>query len=104
MHASAVHLEKTLAILPENISVFLHLFTDGRDLAPTSALELMKEFRANVLSRHPNVKIASLAGRYFAMDRDNNYSRMEKSFHTITGELPATEQSAEEVIAQMYTE
>ena len=104
VHASAIHLEKTLAIIPENIPVFLHLFTDGRDLAPNSALELMKEFRANVLSRHSNVKIASLAGRYFAMDRDNNYSRLEKTFRTITGEFSATDKSAEEFITEIYTE
>ena len=38
VHASHLHLEKTLKIIPTNSQVFLHLFTDGRDLPPVSAL------------------------------------------------------------------
>lgn len=38
VHASQIHLEKALNIIPSNIEVYLHIFTDGRDLSPTSAL------------------------------------------------------------------
>ena len=103
VHASSVHLEKTLSLIPSDVSVYLHLFTDGRDLAPTSALELLGDFRMNILSKHINVRIASLAGRYFAMDRDNNYSRIEGAYRTIVGGVSSVEKSAEEIIVDTYT-
>lgn len=77
VHSSQIHLEKILKTIPSDTPIFLHLFTDGRDLAPTSALGILIDFRTRILSQYPNTKIASLAGRYFAMDRDNNYDRIE---------------------------
>lgn len=102
VHASDKHLEKTLGLIPKEIPVFLHLFTDGRDLAPTSALEILKKFRSEILQNYENVSIASLSGRYFAMDRDNNYDRIEKAYKVITGDTEATTKSAEEVLAEVY--
>lgn len=60
VHAMDSHLKKILKLIPQDIEVSLHLFGDGRDLAPNSMLDLMKDFDA-YLKNYPNVKISSLA-------------------------------------------
>ena len=60
VHASVSHLKKILKLIPKDIQVSLHLFGDGRDLAPMSMLALMQEFE-KFLTKFPNVKISSLA-------------------------------------------
>jgi len=60
VHASDSHLKKILKLIPQDIPVSLHLFGDGRDLAPDSMLGLMKDFET-FLQKFPNVKISSLA-------------------------------------------
>ncbi len=102
VHASQVHLEKILDSIPSSTRVFLHLFTDGRDLPPKSALGIISDIEDRILVWHPNVMIASLAGRYFAMDRDNNYARTEWVYRMLTGQGLSTDQSAREVIESMY--
>lgn len=59
-HAMDTHLQKIIHIIPSDIQVSLHLFGDGRDLGPTSMLELMQQFEI-VLKKYPNVKISSIA-------------------------------------------
>lgn len=83
VHASSNHLEEILKIIPENIKVSLHLFWDWRDIAPTSMLELYKDFEKNILSKYKNGFVSSIAWRYFAMDRDNNWERVQKSYNQI---------------------
>lgn len=60
VHAMDSHLKKILKIIPKDINVSLHLFGDGRDLAPNSMLNLMIDFE-KFLTKFPNVKISSLA-------------------------------------------
>lgn len=57
--------------------VFIHCFTDGRDTAPSSSMKYLKELE-NKIKKIGVGKIASICGRYFAMDRDNNWDRLEK--------------------------
>jgi 2,3-bisphosphoglycerate-independent phosphoglycerate mutase len=63
--------------------VYVHVFTDGRDSAPTAGLHQIKE-----LTRTMHLtgigKIASLSGRNFSMDRNNNWDRIEKSYRMLT--------------------
>lgn len=54
------HLTKIITLIPKDVPTFLHLFTDGRDLDPHSALELMQPFQT-FLQKFPHVTIASLA-------------------------------------------
>lgn len=60
VHASDSHLKKILKLIPKDIRISLHLFGDGRDLAPNSMLGLMQEFE-KFLKAFPNVMISSLA-------------------------------------------
>ena len=58
--------------------VFIHAFTDGRDCDPKSGLGFIKELEENL--KNTTGKIASIVGRYFAMDRDNRWERVKKAY------------------------
>ena len=64
-------------------NVYIHAFTDGRDVAPTSGAGFLKDLQAE-LDRLQFGKIASVSGRYYAMDRDNNWDREEKAYDMLT--------------------
>ena len=64
-------------------NVYVHAFTDGRDVAPTSAAGFLKELQSKMDELHFG-KIASVCGRYYAMDRDNNWDREEKAYDMLT--------------------
>jgi bisphosphoglycerate-independent phosphoglycerate mutase (AlkP superfamily) len=54
-----------LEIIPSDITISLHLFSDGRDVGPKSMKEGFSEFREKILSKYPNIIISSLGGRYW---------------------------------------
>ena len=64
-------------------NVYIHAFTDGRDVAPTSGADFLKGLQ-DKLDELNYGKIASIAGRYYAMDRDNNWDREEKAYDMLT--------------------
>jgi len=64
--------------------VFLHLFTDGRDTGPFSGLEFLRRVE-NACAETGVGRIASIAGRYYAMDRDHRWERVKLAFDCLTG-------------------
>ncbi|MCG3717374.1 phosphoglycerate mutase (2,3-diphosphoglycerate-independent), partial [Aliarcobacter butzleri] len=61
--------------------VFIHIITDGRDVAPNCA----KTYINQILEIcDEDIKIATIAGRYYAMDRDNRWDRVKKAYDSIT--------------------
>lgn len=62
--------------------VFIHVFTDGRDTPPNSGLKYIKELE-NTLEEKNIGKIATISGRYFAMDRDKRWDRINKAYDAI---------------------
>jgi len=60
--------------------VFLHLITDGRDVSPDSACQYIEEILSIC---NAQISIASVSGRYYAMDRDNRWQRVEKAYDAI---------------------
>lgn len=103
VHANNEHLFALLHLAKEQHfqRIFLHLFTDGRDSPPTSALEYIKtvEEELNFIGFG---KIASLMGRYYAMDRDRRWERTEKAYLALTQGICATNHSAEEIVRRSY--
>ncbi len=79
--------------------VWLHLITDGRDVSPTSAPKYIEEIE-KILD--DDIKIASLAGRYYTMDRDNRWERVEKGYRVIVEATPKTSLTPIEYIKQSY--
>lgn len=63
--------------------VFIHVFTDGRDSSPTSGIQSVHDLEAQIASIGVG-KIASLAGRNWAMDRNNNWDRIDKTYQMLT--------------------
>ena len=64
-------------------NVYIHCFMDGRDTAPTSGIEFVKEL-VDEIEKIGVGKIASISGRYYAMDRDNRWDRIEKAYIALT--------------------
>lgn len=63
--------------------VYLHLFTDGRDAPPTEAAKFLSQLQLRIQEKHPAAKIASIVGRHFAMDRDDNWDRVQKTYELL---------------------
>jgi 2,3-bisphosphoglycerate-independent phosphoglycerate mutase len=83
VHSHMNHIKQAAILLAtQGIPVFVHAFLDGRDTPPKSALNYMDEFIA-AISAFPLIKIASVSGRYYSMDRDNRYERTEKAYKAI---------------------
>jgi len=61
--------------------VFVHGLTDGRDTDPKSGLEFVKDFIGEI---EGSAKLASLVGRYYGMDRDNNWERIKLAYDLYT--------------------
>ena len=79
--------------------VFLHLITDGRDVSPTSAQKYLEKIHSH-LNEH--ISIASLGGRFYTMDRDNRWERVEKGYRAIVEATPKTELSPEAYVGESY--
>ena len=62
---------------------YVHCFMDGRDVSPTSGAGFIRDLQAEI-DKVGCGKIASVCGRYYAMDRDNNWDRVEKAYDTLT--------------------
>ncbi len=63
--------------------VYVHCFLDGRDTPPTSGKEYVAELEEKMKEIGVG-KVAAVSGRYYAMDRDNNYDRVEKAYRCLT--------------------
>lgn len=68
--------------------VSVHAFLDGRDTPPKSAGGSLKKFEEK-LAKHPNASIASICGRYYAMDRDERWSRTKDTYEMLVGQREA---------------
>jgi 2,3-bisphosphoglycerate-independent phosphoglycerate mutase len=81
--------------------VYLHAFTDGRDTPPISGLGYIRQVEAKMKEMGVG-KIASVSGRYWAMDRDNRWQRVEKAYRAIAlGDGPRF-RSAEQAVKYYY--
>ena len=81
--------------------VFLHLITDGRDVSPTSAPEYLKLLE-EILD--DNITVATLGGRFYTMDRDQRWERVEKGYRAIALAEPKTELSPLRYVENSYEE
>ena len=82
-------------------NVYLHLFTDGRDVSPTSSYSYIKMVK-DKLDELGFGTIASISGRYYAMDRDNNYDRVKKAYDVIVRGIGDIYPNVEEYINNSY--
>jgi 2,3-bisphosphoglycerate-independent phosphoglycerate mutase len=79
--------------------VFLHLITDGRDVSPTSAPEYLAQIEAIL---NDKIAIATLGGRFYTMDRDRRWERVERGYRAIVEATPKSDSSPVEYVKASY--
>lgn len=80
--------------------VFIHAFTDGRDCDSKSGLGLMQELEEKLTET--GGKVASIIGRYYAMDRDSRWERIAKAYHLLVSGIGTSYNNAETAIKAHY--
>ena len=105
VHSHQRHMEAILEMAKREAlgEVYLHLFLDGRDTPPNSAEQFILHLNEK-LKAFPAVKIATVSGRYFAMDRDKRWDRIEKAYLCLTDGIGNHAASALEAIRSSYQE
>jgi len=83
VHSHINHLLALCDILnkEKDLEVFIHAFLDGRDTDPRGGAQYLKTVQDHI--QGTNAKIATTIGRYFAMDRDNRWERVQKAYHLL---------------------
>ena len=102
VHSSQEHLYALCKMAEDNgvKDVFIHAFTDGRDCDPKSALAFIQELE-NELNKSVG-KIATVVGRYYAMDRDNRWERIKKAYDLMVHGIGSPAESAVQAIQESY--
>ena len=105
VHSHIDHLKALIKMAKEQgvENVFVHGFTDGRDVAPTSALSFVEDIE-NYMKEVGVGKFASLSGRYYAMDRDKRWERVQLAYEAMVTGKGNTATSAKEAIEKSYAE
>lgn len=103
VHSHERHIKALAAILSaHDIPVAIHAFLDGRDTPPTSA-ETFLHSLLDFIARHPGVELATLGGRYYGMDRDRRWDRIEKAYKVMVTAIPHAD-NALGYLQKEYTE
>jgi 2,3-bisphosphoglycerate-independent phosphoglycerate mutase len=82
------------------VRVAVHAFTDGRDTDPKSAARYLADFRRAL---PPGIPIATVSGRYFAMDRDNRWERVEAAYRAISSAEGKRFENEQAVLSDAYS-
>ncbi len=103
VHSHITHLFGLLELAKKNElrQVYVHCFLDGRDTPPTSGLDYVRQLQSKM--RQLGIgEIASVMGRYYAMDRDNNYDRVKLAYAALTKGEGLKAANAEEAVSASY--
>ena len=104
VHSHNTHLYALLEMAKQRglEKVYVHAFLDGRDVPPTSGESYVAELQTKMAEIGVG-KIATVMGRYFAMDRDNRWDRVKKAYDAmVLGKGEATAKSGVEAVRQSY--
>ncbi|PWS38329.1 2,3-bisphosphoglycerate-independent phosphoglycerate mutase [Falsiroseomonas bella] len=94
-HAVALAKAATAA----GLQVLVHAWTDGRDTAPQAAPQFLADFEAKL---PPGARIASICGRYFSMDRDKRWERVQQAYDVMVNPKGARFATAQEAVAAAH--
>jgi len=103
VHSHITHLYALIEMAKQKgvSDVFVHCFLDGRDVSPTSGAGFIKDLQAKI-DEIGWGKIASVGGRYYVMDRDNRWDRVEKAYDMMTKGLGETCENPAEYVEKSY--
>ena len=104
VHSHIEHLKGLVSVLEkENCkNVFVHAFTDGRDTDPQSGLDFLKDLQDHL--NRTTGKIASICGRYYAMDRDKRWERVKLAYDLMVNGSGEPTENAIEAMSRSYDE
>lgn len=104
VHSHIEHLKGLCDAAQENDvhEVFIHAFMDGRDTDPNSGLGYIKDLESHLT--HSSGKIASVIGRYYAMDRDNRWERVKLAYDLMTHGVGEKTNNIQAAIQRSYAE
>ncbi len=102
VHSHISHLYALLALAKEQgiTKVYIHAFLDGRDVPPKSALTYIAD--AEIKMKDLGGEFATISGRYYAMDRDKRWERVEKAYNAMTGGGGEAAKSASIAVKNAY--
>ena len=102
VHAHTSHLKAICDICKKEglTNVFIHAFTDGRDTDPKSGLDFVENVESHLKTSVG--KIATISGRYYAMDRDKRWERVQLAYDALVNAKGPTANSALEAIQENY--
>ena len=102
VHSHITHLYGLLELARrEGVEAFVHCLLDGRDTPPQSGADYLAQLERE-MARIGAGKIATVIGRYYAMDRDNRWDRVERAYNAMVRGEGAGRTSAADAIAQSY--
>ena len=103
VHSHNTHLYGLLKMCREQgvSEVYVHCFMDGRDVSPTSGAGFVRELQEQMAEIGVG-KVASVCGRYYAMDRDNRWERVVKAYEMLTLGNGVQAEDAAEAIEESY--
>ena len=104
VHSSQSHIVALANILNKNgIKTWVHAFLDGRDTPPESAVDYLADFEKSIADMEM-VKIATISGRFYAMDRDKRWDRVEKAYNNMVLADGIRYATSDEAIRASYAE
>ena len=104
VHSSFEHLKALCNLINDNHieNCYIHAFTDGRDCNPKSGISNVKELEGFIYNS--NIKIASIIGRYFAMDRDKRWERIKRAYDLLVKGVGKQFNNASDAVTQSYND
>lgn len=104
IHSHIDHVKALIQMAADNgvKKIFVHAFTDGRDTDPKSGLSFILDLETFIADKP--CKIASVCGRYYAMDRDKRWERVKKAYDAMVSGIGKPFSKASEAIALSYDE
>ncbi|WP_321275819.1 2,3-bisphosphoglycerate-independent phosphoglycerate mutase [Thiomicrorhabdus indica] len=104
VHSHLNHIKAALKLCADNnTKTVLHIFSDGRDVAPQSTLKYIEQIENHISDLNANISIGSIIGRFYAMDRDTRWDRTEAAYSLIAcgkGEFKAD--NAKQAVEMAY--
>ena len=102
VHSHINHLKGLINFisLKKKSNVFLHAFTDGRDVDPYSSLTYLKDIEEHMINT--TGKLATVIGRFFSMDRDNRFERIKKAYELLVNSIGLKTKNIYETINNYY--
>jgi len=101
VHSHVRHLVALIEGLPEELDVRVHCITDGRDTSPTGGAAYLEQVEA-ACAASPKWQIASVTGRYYAMDRDKRWPRSKRAYECIVGGKSDDVEASTAFLVQQY--